>query len=113
MHNLLSLSKISEKGVKYEEILVHAFVQELIDKYKPVEIEAKLDASIINFSPEYLRSILSNLLENALKYGDNDTLILKGELQNRTYAFIIENHVLNKPTKTVAIGVRAMALDYL
>lgn len=99
VHNLLSLSKISEQNVKYDEVIVHTFVQELIDKYKPAKIEVKLEAAIINFSPEYLRSILNNLLENALKYGDNDTLILKGEVKNRIYEFIIENHVSNKPTK--------------
>lgn len=96
VHNLLSLSKISEKKISYQKIGVVRYVEDLIKKYEPTKVNFKLEDANISFSPEYLNSILSNLLENALKYGDKETLTIHGELIDGSYSFIIENSIQNE-----------------
>jgi signal transduction histidine kinase len=97
INGMLELAKIDGDNSKISNINVHDYISQYIasqksDKTINIDVNDKLK---IRFPENHFRIILSNLLSNALKYGEKSKPINVSFLVNSTGHLVVENEAKN------------------
>lgn len=94
-NKILTLSKLenSQLEMRKERVLVEPLVDKLIDKFtaksqKPVTFIKELQQPEVYADEEYLEEMLSNLIDNALKYSKEQVEITIGSSSNNNYTLL-------------------------
>ena len=105
MKNLLLLAKMEESKIVYQKFSLSEMVSEISESFfepislKNIAFETKIQPDIIlNANSEHIRQLFSILLDNAVKYTDENGLISLSVLKNDKNIIIkLENTCENLP----------------
>lgn len=100
INSLLNLSRISQKEMRFREVNLSKLAEGLIKDILPNEeqqgVEIDIESDLVTTGDESLLKIaLSNLLDNALKYSQNNTDIkikLSSQMKNSEKIFCIQDN---------------------
>ena len=100
VNNILDISKLKSNKLTYSKQLINLsdVVQTLLTQFdsittqKGIACESRIDGTVTIYSDEYrIKQILSNILSNAFKYGNNTLLIEAAELPGAVELAVEDN----------------------